>query len=395
MTTIVEPDSTQVEVLQTALGSGVYVVSSVDRLDAALESRLDEYAVVFGPSLALDQATEIASHYRIARPALGFILIRNRIDAPVLAAALQAGMRQVVELRDMRGLTEAVSAAHQVYYAMRRNSDPGESPKRALRGRVVTVFSTKGGVGKSTVSTNLGAALAARGQSTCIVDLDVAGGDVALMLQLFPEHTLSDLKELRGAIDEVGARSLVTPHSEQLSVIAAPLGVDGREQVSPQEVGQLLSVLRREFAWVIADTSGSFDEFALAAIDHTDTLMMVGSLDIPSLKNLKLAAGTLDLLNIPRAHWRLVLNRADPRVGLSKDEFTKTLGIEVTAAIPSSVEVLASVNRGVPIVLGSPRHEASRTFDTLAKDLMSSYDMGKPSKTSESQAGKRRLLRRR
>lgn len=131
-------------------------------------------------------------------------------------------------------------------------------------------------------------------------------------------------------------------------------------------MAQLLFALRCEFDYVLVDTSGTFDDYALNALDVSDLIVLVGTLDIPALKNLKLATSTLELLNIDRSLWRLVLNRADSKVGLSSEEFKQTLGIDVTASIPSSREVLASVNRGEALVRSQPRHEVSRTLSQLA-----------------------------
>jgi pilus assembly protein CpaE len=139
--------------------------------------------------------------------------------------------------------------------------------------------------------------------------------------------------------------------------------------VPSEPVGRLLATLKGMFDVVVVDTSGMFDDFVLHALDHTDSLVLVGTLDIPSLKSLKLAAGTLDLLNIPRERWRLVLNRADAKVGLSPDEFEDTLGLKATISIASSRDVLMAVNRGEPIVLLNRGHQASKALTSLASSL--------------------------
>ena len=370
MTVIVERDPSRVELFQSALGGGSAVVESLDQLEAHLQQNPQEYAVVLGPSVGSEAAAEFAERSRVNRPALGVILVRTRVDSSVLAEALRTGMREVVEARDLTGLAEAVRRAYSLWQAMSGTAATGVGGAADEQGQLFTVFSTKGGVGKSTLATNLGAALADQGQRVCVVDLDVQSGDVAIMLQLFPSRTLGDLANMGGAIDPSGVESLLITHSDRLSVLAAPTQVDARDQVRPDAVDNVLKVLKSMFDAVVVDTSGSFDDYALHALDHSDLLILVGTLDIPALKSLKLAADTLDLLNIPRSQWRLVLNRADDKVGLSPTEFQQTLGVEIAASIPSSREVLAAVNRGEAIVRAHPRHTVSQSIRALAESLM-------------------------
>ena len=264
------------------------------------------------------------------------------------------------------GLAESVRRAHTVWQAMSQTSGHPEAAP-AEKGVLVTVFATKGGVGKSVVATNLAAALADRGNRTCIVDLDIQNGDVAIMLQVSPTRSLADISAFAGVLDQGAVESMLTTQSDRLSVVAAPVHLEGQEDVSADSVGALLHLLRSMFAVVVVDTSGSFDDPALQAIDQTDVLVLVGTLDIPALKGLKVATDTLDLLNLPREQWRLVLNRADARVGLSAKEFEKALGVDASVTIPSSRELLMAVNRGEPVVRAYPKDAVSKSLTGFAR----------------------------
>jgi pilus assembly protein CpaE len=238
-------------------------------------------------------------------------------------------------------------------------------------GKLFTIFSTKGGVGKSLMATNVAVSLADRGSSVCIVDLDVNNGDVAIMLQLTPMRTLNDLAALNGEIDAEAIETLVTPYSKTLGVLAAPVHLDSTEQASNEDIGRLLDILVRIYDYVVVDTSGVFDDHALAALDRTDALVLVGTLDIPALKGLKLATQTLELLNFPREKWRFVLNRADAKVGLSIDEYQGTLGLKADCTLVSSREVLTAVNRGEPLVRAYSGHANSKAIKAFAATLAS------------------------
>lgn len=370
MTTIIEQDSSLANLFQNAIGSGVTVLETLDVLRRNLETKPDEYAVVLGPSVDLTAAVALAQTLRVSRPALSVILVRKRVDAGVLADALRAGIREVIEDRDLTGMGQAVRRAYTLWQAINnRTEEYGATPT----GQLITVFSPKGGVGKSTLSTNLAAALVDEGNVTvCLVDLDLAFGDVALMLQLFPTQTIGDVVGLP-QLDPAALEAMLTPHSEGLVTLAAPLQPDVKDRIPPEVVGKILGMLKTQFDFVIVDTCPAFDEFVLQAFDHSDVLLLIGTLDIPALKSLKVAGDTLDLLNLPRTHWRLILNRADSKVGLSPTEVEKTLGLPITAAIPSSRDVPACINRGVMIVREDPRHGVSESIRELARQCLGEH----------------------
>ncbi|MFC7493412.1 MULTISPECIES: AAA family ATPase [unclassified Nocardioides] len=398
MTVVVERDTSLVKSFREALAPDLIVVEAIDLLDHHLERHPDEHTVVLGPGVDIEAASLFAERSRIQRPMLGVILVRAQLDHDVLAGAMRSGMREVVEVDDLGGLAAAVERVQGLAVAISRKVDvAATAPDAPVRGSLLTVFSTKGGVGKSLVSINVAAALADRGHRVCVVDLDVHSGDVAIMLQLTPHHTLADLSQLTGGIDSSGMASLLTEHSANLSVLAAPVQLGA--PVPADAIDRVLDVLMEMFDAVVVDTSGAFDDYALPAIDRSDLLVLVGTLDIPALKSLKLTAGTLDLLNVSRQRWRVLLNRADAKVGLSAKEFAETLGVEVAASVPSSRDVLAAVNRGEAIVRANPGHQVSKILAafaaSLAPDAAPVLHATQPSASAESEpkATTRRGLR--
>ncbi|HYN74958.1 MAG TPA: ParA family protein, partial [Candidatus Limnocylindria bacterium] len=174
MAVIVELDPAGADTLNAALGGEAQVLTSVDALRRHLDANLGEDCVVVGPSVDQGTALTLAESMRVIRPSLGFVLVRRRIDTSVLAEALRAGVREVVEERDIAGLSTAVRRTRELARAMRDQVDSVEgADPDGPRGRIVTVFSAKGGCGKTTMSTNLAAVLADRGKrEVCLVDLD-------------------------------------------------------------------------------------------------------------------------------------------------------------------------------------------------------------------------------
>jgi len=196
MPVLVETDSAVVPSLLRAMPAGSHAVAAADRMYVWLDQHSDEYVVALGPSLPLDLALSYAEDLRIAKPTVSVVLLRGIFDTEVLTRAMHAGVRDVVESDDEKGLTKAVERAHQLHLALR-----GPGGARQM-GRIVTVFSPKGGVGKTTSSVNLALALADKGsRKVCLVDLDLAFGDVAITMQLFPTHSIEQAVGSEEAID--------------------------------------------------------------------------------------------------------------------------------------------------------------------------------------------------
>lgn len=371
MTVIVDLDPTAAETLRTALGDDAHVLASVDALRHHLDANPSEDVVVLGSTVDLHTALGIAENMRLSRPSLGVVLVRRRIDTSILAEALRAGVREVVEERDLPALGVAVRRTHQLSRSLRRSSSAAAAEESSPHGRVVTVFSAKGGCGKTTLATNLAAVLADRGRrQVCLLDLDLAFGDVAIALQLFPVHTIADAIPLGETLDAEGVRSLLTPHSPGLTTLVAPVEPGTASSIPAELITKILTILRESFDYVVIDTPPAFDDQVLAAFDQSDIIANLATLDIPAIKNLKLTLETLDLLNFPRDRWQILLNRADSKVGLSVHEVEKSLGATIAVQIPSSRDVPAATNRGVPIVLDQPRHPVSLAIRRFAEEYV-------------------------
>ena len=350
-----------------SLGAEAVLLRSIDEVRRHLVEATGPQTVVLGPEVPSEDAVVLASTYRALRPEVGVVLVRDVVDARVLTEALRGGVREVVSTTDPDGLLEAVGRTEEVSRAFAHRAPADQGSETAV-GRVVTVFSAKGGCGKTTISTNLAAALADRGQrSVVLVDLDLAFGDVAIALQLFPAHTIADAVSLgEKDLDFGGLQALLTPHSPGLTTLVAPVEPGAADTIPASLVTRIIEVLRENFDFVVIDTPPAFDDQVLAAFDQSDAIVLLATLDIPALKNLKLTLETLDLLNYPRERWKIVLNRSDSKVGLAINEVEKTLRTSITAQIPSSRDVPASINRGVPILLDDPKHSVSLAIREFA-----------------------------
>ena len=366
MPIIVENNRANADLFTSVTGPDSLIVGSLEELKRSLSDSPNEYAIVLGPAVDLEASAALADTLRVTRPSVSVILIRRRVDTSVLAEALRSGMREVVDERDLTGLGSAVTRAHQVWQAL----NGGTVAIDGNRGRQITVFSPKGGVGKTTLAVNLAVALSEKGnQRVALVDLDLAFGDVAITLQLFPARTIADTVHLESGLDFTVLEPLLTDYKGQISALVAPVQPDAKDNIQPSLVGRVLGLLKSHFDFVVVDTSPSFDEYALQAFDETDEMLLVTTLDVPTLKNVKVAVETLDLLNFPKSRRHLVLNRADDKVGLTAEKVEGTLGMAIKTSIPTSSQVAHATNSGEPIVSAQPRHPVSQAVAKLARSL--------------------------
>jgi pilus assembly protein CpaE len=233
---------------------------------------------------------------------------------------------------------------------------------------MICVLGPKGGTGKTLTSCNLSVALANGGQERVVlVDLDLQFGDVGLALGLNPETTIHDLAKSSGSLDAEKVEDYLVQHSSGVRVLLAPVRPDHAGVVTVEFLRELYTILRSMADYVIVDTPPGFTPEVIASIDSSSHIVMVGMLDSLSLKNTKLGLETLELMGYKSERVRIVLNRADSRVGITHDDVVAIVGRPPDVLVPSEREISRSVNEAVPIVQRKEGSEAARAFRVLAE----------------------------
>jgi pilus assembly protein CpaE len=189
------------------------------------------------------------------------------------------------------------------------------------------------------------------------------------MLGLEPQKTIYDLVVAPGELDSEKLAGYVTKHQCGLDVLAAPLRPEDAELVVESKVTALIEVARTSYDAIVVDTSPFFHGPMLATLDRTDQLLVLCGLDVPTLKNVRLALQTLELLSFPGSRIEYVMNRASANVGLKTREVEEGLKVKVGHELPMDRNVQVCVNRGEPAVLADPRSEFARGIATLAKQI--------------------------
>jgi pilus assembly protein CpaE len=328
--------------------------------------------VVFGPGLANDTGLAHAQRLTRSHPAAGIVLFTEELTLPLLQQALRSGVRDAVTLEaDDATLRQAVARVGEAIATIANRSFAAGEGQR--RGRVIVSFSTKGGVGKSVVSTNTAAALAAKGHKVVIVDSDLQFGDVAVLLGVPPLHTTV---EAAGSVDTADVQLmeglLGTHEPSGLRVLPAPVEPSAADQISPHQMVGIITVLRAMFDYVVVDLPPHFDDVVVALLEEADDVLLVASMDIPSIKNLKVGMQTLDLLALAGSKIRLVLNRANAKVNLDIGDVERALGVPADFRVPSDISVPQAVNRGIPVVLDKPKSAAGSALIAIADSFIAS-----------------------
>jgi pilus assembly protein CpaE len=295
--------------------------------------------------------------------------VRDHTWNGLLPAAMRAGIRDVVDMtQGTDELREAVERA--VAWASNLRSAThaamGDGTARVRRGHIISVFSSKGGSGKTFLTTNLAVAIAqVTGEDVAVVDLDVDMGDVFTYFGREPSASITDLMALGegGTSDEIRSVGVeVASHTWSFGAPPDPAA----EAPAGEAVGKFLRSIRSEFDYVVVDASVDYSDSALVCFDLSDMICLVTGLDVVGVKHLSKALDTLLTIGLPRERFRVVLNRADSKVGLDAADVERVMKIQVDAMIPSSRLVPTSLNKGRPVVLDEPTSEVSQSITSLA-----------------------------
>ena len=291
-----------------------------------------------------------------ARDASGEVILRS----------MRAGAREFLRLPINREEFGTVMARTAEFCSTRI-----ETPKK--KGRMIAVFSSKGGCGTTFMATNLAAAT---NRPTVLVDLNLQAGDLPLFLGVEAKYSIADLVENRARMDDSLLTSYLTPYSSNLSLLAAPREADSADDIEPEHVFEALERLRERYEYVVLDPQHTFDAITLAALDQADDIVLVLTLDIPAIRSAQRSLEIFDRLGYPRKKVRVVVNRWSKQIDLDLRQVEKFLGEPVVGFVPSDYQTaVTSINLGQPLVQSDSASkiavEIKRIMGTLLGDSAS------------------------
>src|SRR5215212_9911902 len=292
-----------------------------------------------------EQALKLIEKLAVELPQTAVISAARNASADLILRSLRAGAREFLRLPVITEEFKTVLDRTEEFCA-------GQKAPAKKKGRMIAVFSSKGGCGTSFVATNLAAAL---GAPTVLVDLNLQAGDLPLFLGVEPKYSIADMVESRARMDDSLLQSYITPHSTKLSLLAAPREADSADDIKPEHVFEALERLRESYDYVVLDPQHTFDSITLAALDQADDIVLVLTLDIPAIRSAQRALEIFDRLGYPRKKVRIVVNRWSKQIDLELRQVEKYLGEPVAGFIPSDYQTaVTSINLGQPLVQSEP-----------------------------------------
>jgi pilus assembly protein CpaE len=324
--------------------------------------------VLIGPSIANEEGIDAVRTLRNEDPSLILIAVAEQVTSGLLRAAMRAGISEVIEAP----LTEEKieDAIKQFANDVLKRKVAAVVPVATHKdeGQIIVVMSAKGGSGKTVTATNLAILLTRfEDKKVALVDADLQFGDVCLVLQLEPRFTLVNAAHELHHLDAQLLESLLTDHPSGLKVMAAPLEPAFADDISTESLITVVTLLRETYDYVIVDTASMLDELLLSLLEKADVILQVVDMDLPSVKNAKLALETLRLLKFPTSKVKLILNRSNAKARLDDKEIEGALKMSISAAIPSDGAVAASMNEGRPVVESAPKSRVAKGFESVAE----------------------------
>jgi pilus assembly protein CpaE len=369
---VVEPDANVRTRLAVEL-SGAAQFDTMEDLVQQLNPNRPTVAV-FGPGFASPIGFQHVHRVTSSHSSLGVVFAVYELSTDVLQQALRAGARDAIVIGGEASLHQSVDRVGELLAGAVGTRAQTPAARTGEPGRLISVFSTKGGVGKTCIAINVAAAMAKRSlEPVVLVDGDLQFGDVAVMLSMPAQNTVLDA----AAAVQYGDLELVQTLADKdpatgLLVLPAPIESMPTDALLPGEMVNICAALQAIAGHVIIDLPSVFNDYVLAIIEASDEVLLVGSMDIPSIKNLKIGMQQLDLQAIAGPKLKLVLNHANAKVKLDVKEIERVLGMSANFPIPDDIAVPISVNSGRPVVVEEPKSPVSRALDCIAESLLGS-----------------------
>src|SRR5512146_862226 len=296
-------------------------------------------------------------------PHLYILALSAACDGDYSLQAMRAGAHDLIS-KPVREVDLCIAAEKAQRNRVRK--DPAER-----RGKIVSVFSNKGGNGVTTIASNLADALSCRhGKKVIVVDLVLAHGDVTMFFNVSPPHSILDLATNADKSDPEFLHSLLARHSSGVYILADPPRIEDAENITAGQVREMLLALRSMFDVVTVDTPHQFDEKTLTALEMSDTILLITLLNLPALKNTQKSIELFCRLGFLDERVKLVLSRHLPNEEISRESIEGIMNCPVFFAVPNDYPtVLSSINRGKLLAEFAPATEVTLAFRQMSELL--------------------------
>lgn len=301
-------------------------------------------------------------------PDIGVIIMSVQSENEYLKKAMFAGAREyLVKPFSSDDLVSSITKTYEVQNKRKHNI---RLVDQVIQTKFITVFSTKGGVGKTTIATNMAVALARNTKKrVCLVDLDLQFGDVAVMMNLIVKNTIYDLVKDINNLDSDLINDYLTTHFSGVHVLPAPIKPEYAEFIDSKHVERILNLLNGSFHYVIIDLPAAFQDVVFTALDNSEKILVVSTLDLPTIKNIKVGLNIMENLKY-KDKVNIIVNKANEQYGVNYSEFEETVGYPIWENVPEdSNTVVTSANKGIPFVMSRVDTKVARSVIRIADKL--------------------------
>ncbi len=365
---IVETDQEairQIDILSRRIGSIEirWKTHSVQTGFDIIRKHLPEMAIVGlgqAPDLTIESISAMAKDF----PYLYLVALSERTDSDLILRTIRAGAHDFL-CKPVKEIDLRATADKAAKLKATRNETGGPG------GKILSVFSNKGGTGTTTIAANLADALVRlTGKKVALVDLVLSHGDVTMFFNVNPSYSILDLAKNAEKADYDFLHTLLVRHASGVYILADPPMIEDAEQISPAQVRGVLSALRSMFDYIIVDTPHQFDERTLTALEMSNVILLVSLLNLPSLKNTQKCLELFSRIGLRDERVRLVLSRYLPNDEIPKESIEGIMNTPIFFSIPNDYPtVISSINRGKLLSETAPDKEVSRSFDRMAELL--------------------------
>lgn len=365
----------------------IEIVGSASRGTDAIELALarDPHVILMDVNMPDMDGIQATNAIMAQRPNIGVIMMSVLNEPDTLRRSMLAGAREF--LVKPFSLDELLSSVHNVYNLVSRMpvvqaqaavpaAMPVSSEKPAGKATIVSMVSSKGGVGRSSVASNFAVRLRElSGKRVALVDADLAFGDIGVLMNTSEAKTILDAVPYRMQIDADALETVLVEHSSGTKLLLAPTSPQDAEMVVPELVRSILDVMKEMFDYIIVDTRPGFDDLNLVVYDISDLMFLLVTMDMTAIKDARQFLEISDLLGYSGERIRVILNRSNTYSGIPSEEIADSLRRELWTEIPDEAgPMLRSINEGVPVVSSAPDSKVAQTIDQMAHQFLAEQD---------------------
>ena len=349
----------------TVVGDAGY---GIEAITVANENTPDVFLVNVEEPVA--RALQTMESLGDAIPDVPIVVYSSLADAASVRRAMVSGARDyLIKPIKPEDLSRAIYGVLE-QEEKRRLRSSGDRMEAAARGTIITIFGAKGGIGKTTISTNLAPALArGTGSPVVLVDMDTRFGDVAIMMDVAVEQSIADLARHIDEMDRDTVRDYLVRHHSGVQILPAPLHPTEWRNVMPAQISKIIDLLAQTHDYVVIDTPGTFNEIVAVTLEIASLILLVTSMDIASIKDTALALEMLQSASVSEDKVKLMVNHSTAANTLREEDVERVLEYKVFWCIPHDLNVATSTQLGQPVIITKPFARVSRSITDLAAAL--------------------------